>query len=251
MIDKKIRDNFKRWDSDATDVKVAGDPAITLRARLKQDYTSFLAGREPTKMGATYYRGFRELYGKENLAMQKFRVTDPSERRDPTLIKAMSHALRQRPERSKLSAWCQTHSELQDVECVGLARFLWGLRPKCSKQLARGMDILDCMARADAGKNHADIMGTLFPKNDAIICQALLRSRSQKIPDKEFLEKHAEILVLLFGEEHVEKVMTTADWSTIPEVIGNLVGVGDIGLKLFSCGLETVLAQHVTKVMMS
>ena len=102
-MDKKIRDSFKLWDADDTDVRTAGDPPNALRGQILKDFEQCRAGKEPRTMGARYYRKLRLLFAGENIAHLKFVVRDAELVIDPEIVKAMAAAKRQRPDRSKLS----------------------------------------------------------------------------------------------------------------------------------------------------
>ena len=83
---------------------------------------------------------------------------------------------------------------------------------------------------------------TLHPKADALLEQALAFSRAGKTKDQEFMEINKEVLTLILPEAELEQAMKEKDWSKLPPAINVLVGSGQIGMRLFSAGLEALLA---------
>lgn len=98
-VQQKIRDNFKTFTSEETDV-IKGSDGRTLRERLLHDLARASAvGTSSVAFGKLYYDSLRRIYAKPCVPHTALAPSDTTLEVDPALVKAILAAQRSKPDR--------------------------------------------------------------------------------------------------------------------------------------------------------
>lgn len=247
IVQQKIRDNFKHFGPEETDVR-KGPDGLTLRARLLADLaTAKQQGDGSVIFGKLYYDTLKSIYAKPCVPHVALLPADPDLVVNPALVKAMLAAQKAKPDRGPfLQYMTATLEEPNATELCGIFRWFITLKVGCMKQLAVAMECLKFVSRMRLHVTQAEKFKVINYWVDDVLCAALAKGRAQKTSDKTFTDLNKPLIELLLPKQALNKVLScSSDWSSVSAELLQLVTECNLGRHLFEGSMAQVKAKDI------
>ena len=130
IVSKMIRDNFKTWGPELTDLTLRD--GLSLRGRMTRDKTLAVKGLRKEPMGKLYYQELRSLYGSALSPEHQLVVADEDEPEDGRLVQALEGLFSRKKEYDGMQSYLLGAGVLSQKNLVALFKGCLMLNPNSS-----------------------------------------------------------------------------------------------------------------------
>lgn len=242
----KLRDDYKGFTPEQTDILRCPSTGLTLRQILVKDCKAWLAGAAIV-WGKSYHDEKREIFRASGDVFGALKPPTGSPECGDQLMKAMVALKRPKPERSLMLTYMQTSSDANISEVCGCLRWFITLKPSCRKiQLPLTVKVMEWVVRLDVSSRWSAQWTLVKPWAERVIL-ALYAGVKKQQTKQEFMKQRMDFCLTVLPAEPFKVVQGQPDdkLEHYTQELTALTRAGPVGRMLFDHTMVIVVSKKV------
>ena len=249
IVSKMIRDNFKTWGPELTDLTLRD--GLSLRGRMTRDKTLAVKGLRKEPMGKLYYQELRSLYGSALSPEHQLVVADEDEPEDGRLVQALEGLFSRKKQYDGMQSYLLGAAVLSQKNLVALFKGCLMLNPNSSvdhNNLA--IALMEYCQRNGIKAKYPQETGVMKNYFDGALCKAFYEFRKHELSRQDFWAKFGGLLHFVMPVDAAKYCFEcTGAWSTVETHLAAVVESGELGRVLFGKSWASLSASKVSHIL--
>ena len=248
VVAKALRDNFKGWGEDMTDLTIR--EGKSLRQRIFDDKFESKEGGAKTPMGKCYYAELRGMYGASSCPAQQLDVKNEDEAEDPRLIGALTGLFQRKKTFDRILEWLASAEMVNQKNFVALLRACSSFSPASTMDHLRlALAVMEYCAKHSVLKRYPFEMGVMTPYFAAALVKSYLNFKKHDLTKTEWWKQHKSYCFFVLPVAHAEKCFQCkGGWAEAEESLAEVVRSGELGRYLFGRAWGELAANKISVI---